>query len=182
MGDDEKAQPATAQLVEHQIVKRCVFAHCQICFATMRAKPALCFNLCHRLFFFISTACRSFTHFCPSGLHGRHLTHTQSSHFLTMQFFGHSMLEALSVGYFIELSAAIWPFIHFPPTSQPFILHIDVFMGKSVSSCRVSDKQVGHWKSASAGNRTRVTSMATMYSTTRPLMLMSHLNVGWTSF
>ena len=27
-------------------------------------------------------------------------------------------------------------------------------------------------KSASAGNRTRVTSMATMYSTTRPLMLM----------
>jgi hypothetical protein len=123
-----------------------------------------------------------FTHFCPSGLHGRHLTHTQSSHFLSMQLFGHSMLEALSVGYFIELSAAIWPFIHFPPTSQPFILHIDVFMGKSVSSCRVSDKQVGHWKSASAGNRTRVTSMATMYSTTRPLMLMSHLNVGWNSF
>ena len=29
-----------------------------------------------------------------------------------------------------------------------------------------------HSKSASAGNRTRVTSMATMYSTTRPLMLM----------
>ena len=27
-------------------------------------------------------------------------------------------------------------------------------------------------KCASAGNRTRVTSMATMYSTTRPLMLM----------
>ena len=29
------------------------------------------------------------------------------------------------------------------------------------------------WKSASAGNRTRVTSMATMYSTTRPLMPLS---------
>ena len=32
--------------------------------------------------------------------------------------------------------------------------------------------QMRHNKSASAGNRTRVTSMATMYSTTRPLMLM----------
>ena len=35
----------------------------------------------------------------------------------------------------------------------------------------------GHWqslgKSASAGNRTRVTSMAMMYSTTRPLMLLA---------
>ena len=29
-------------------------------------------------------------------------------------------------------------------------------------------------KNASAGNRTRVTSMATMYSTTRPLMLLGH--------
>ena len=32
--------------------------------------------------------------------------------------------------------------------------------------------RVQHGESASAGNRTRVTSMATMYSTTRPLMLL----------
>ena len=31
---------------------------------------------------------------------------------------------------------------------------------------------------ASAGNRTRVTSMATMYSTTRPLMLVGTLDIG----
>ena len=31
---------------------------------------------------------------------------------------------------------------------------------------------------ASAGNRTRVTSMATMYSTTRPLMLIGTLDIG----
>ena len=31
---------------------------------------------------------------------------------------------------------------------------------------------------ASAGNRTRVTSMATMYSTTRPLMLLANARAG----
>ena len=31
---------------------------------------------------------------------------------------------------------------------------------------------------APAGNRTRVTSMATMYSTTRPLMLIDVLDIG----
>ena len=40
------------------------------------------------------------------------------------------------------------------------------------------DRKCGAAKSASAGNRTRVTSMATMYSTTRPLMLLKYL-FGW---
>jgi hypothetical protein len=62
-----------------------------------------------------------FTHFCPSSLHGRHVTHTQSSHFLSMQLFGHFMLEALSVGYFIELSAAIWPLD--PPSTHLTTIH-----------------------------------------------------------
>ena len=35
-----------------------------------------------------------------------------------------------------------------------------------------------HTRSASAGNRTRVTSMATMYSTTRPLMLLSSCSLS----
>jgi hypothetical protein len=33
-------------------------------------------------------------------------------------------------------------------------------------------------QSASAGNRTRVTSMAAMYSTTRPVMLLDSIRVG----
>ena len=40
-----------------------------------------------------------------------------------------------------------------------------------VHKCRVG-------QIASAGNRTRVTSMATMYSTTRPLMLIGTLDIG----
>ena len=42
--------------------------------------------------------------------------------------------------------------------------------GASLSFCMYTSKQTKH---ASAGNRTRVTSMATMYSATRPLMQCS---------
>ena len=44
-----------------------------------------------------------------------------------------------------------------------------------VHKCRVG-------QIASAGNRTRVTSMATMYSTTRPLMLIGTLEIGALAF
>ena len=44
-----------------------------------------------------------------------------------------------------------------------------------VHKCRVG-------QIASAGNRTRVTSMATMYSTTRPLMLIGTLKIGARAF
>ena len=69
--------------------------------------------------------------------------------------------------------AALRPqLIHFPPTSQPSIFRTGGCTAKSIFVQSFSPIVDRHWKSASAGNRTRVTSMATMYSTTRPLMLL----------
>ena len=50
----------------------------------------------------------------------------------------------------------------------------------AVAKVREQKYRVG--QIASAGNRTRVTSMATMYSTTRPLMLIGTLEIGALAF
>jgi hypothetical protein len=81
----------------------------------------------------------------------------------------------------------IWP----PPVTMPWTRHISCFSGSfrkhkqrnsGASGCPrqgqirklqgSNNSSIPQAKNASVGNRTRVTSMATMYSTTRPLMLL----------